>query len=73
MTGLNRNFAIMLVTAIGAAASFWLLRDHWGHALGVLPYLPFLACPLMHLFMHHGHGGHGHRHSGDAPPRTPAP
>ena len=25
-----------------------------------LPWLLILACPLMHLFMHHGHrGGHG--------------
>jgi hypothetical protein len=29
-----------------------------------LPWLPWLflaACPLMHMFMHHGHGGHHHR------------
>jgi hypothetical protein len=36
--------------------------------LGVLPFLLLLACPLMHLFMHHGHGGHG-RHD-DASPRS---
>jgi hypothetical protein len=29
--------------------------------LGVLPYLLLLACPLMHVFMHHGHQ-HGDRH-----------
>jgi hypothetical protein len=23
-----------------------------------LPFLVVLACPLMHLFMHHGHGHH---------------
>jgi hypothetical protein len=30
--------------------------------LGVLVWLPLLACPLMHLFMHggHGHGDHDH-------------
>ncbi|MBS88222.1 hypothetical protein CA262_06315 [Sphingobium sp. GW456-12-10-14-TSB1] len=73
MTGFSRNFAIMLATAIVAAALFWLLRDHWGHALGALPYLLFLACPLMHLFMHHGHGGHQYHSGGDASPpsRTP--
>jgi DUF2933 family protein len=38
---------------------FFLLIEHWAHALGVLPYLLILACPLMHLFMHKGHGGHG--------------
>jgi hypothetical protein len=30
--------------------------------LGVLPYLVFLACPLIHLFSHRGHGGHGGHH-----------
>jgi hypothetical protein len=30
--------------------------------LGVLPYLVFLACPLIHLFMHRGHGNHGGRY-----------
>src|SRR5262249_37658894 len=30
------------------------------YVLGALPWLLVLACPLMHLFMHHGHhGGHG--------------
>jgi uncharacterized protein (DUF983 family) len=38
---------------------FYLLTEHWVHALGVLPYLLILACPLMHLFMHKGHGSHG--------------
>ena len=41
-------------------AAFFLLTEHTAHVLGVLPYLLILACPLMHLFMHHGHGGdHG--------------
>jgi len=60
MAGRYSGFVKMLAAAIAAAALFWLLRDHWGHALGAAPYLLFLACPLMHLFMHHGHGGHHH-------------
>ena len=28
------------------------------HVPAVLPYLFFLTCPLMHLFMHGGHGSH---------------
>ena len=40
-------------------AAFYLLTQHTAHVFGVLPYLLILACPLMHLFMHHGHGGHG--------------
>lgn len=39
-------------------AGFYLLTEHTAHLFGVLPYLLLLACPLMHLFMHHGHGGH---------------
>jgi hypothetical protein len=31
-----------------------------------LPFLFLLACPLLHLFMHGGHGSHGgHRSSDD--------
>jgi DUF2933 family protein len=39
-------------------AGFYLLTEHTAHLLGALPLLLFLSCPLMHLFMHHGHGGH---------------
>jgi Protein of unknown function (DUF2933) len=38
-----------------AVAAFFLLAEHRAHILGVLPYLFLLACPLMHMFMHHGH------------------
>ena len=58
------GFLQMTAVAVGAAGLFWLLRDHWGHALaflGYAPFLLFLACPLMHLFMHHGRG---HDHAG---------
>lgn len=40
-------------------AGFFLFIEHRAHVLGVLPYLLLLACPLMHWFMHHGHGHHG--------------
>jgi hypothetical protein len=39
---------------------FFLLSEHRAHLFGVLPFLLILACPLMHLFMHHGHGNHRH-------------
>ena len=37
------------------------LFEHRLHVLGYLPFLVLLACPLMHVFMHrgHGHGSHG--------------
>jgi len=44
----------------GAIAAFFLFSEHRAHFLGVLPFLLILACPLMHLFMHHGHGHQGH-------------
>jgi hypothetical protein len=55
------GFAWMLAAASGSAVLFWLLRDHWGHAFGYAPFLLFLTCPLMHLFMHHGHKHEDHR------------
>jgi hypothetical protein len=47
---------------IGGALLF---TEHRAHVLGALIWLPLLACPLMHLFMHHGHGDHG-GHGGNA-------
>jgi hypothetical protein len=45
---------------IGAVAAYFLLTEHLAHVAGALPYLLLLACPLMHVFMHHGHGKHRH-------------
>ncbi len=45
---------------IGAVSGYFLVTEHWAHILGILPYLLLLACPLMHLCMHHGPGHHGH-------------
>jgi peptidoglycan/LPS O-acetylase OafA/YrhL len=46
-----------------AVAGFFLLTEHTAHVFGALPYLLLAACPLMHIFMHHGHG-HDHRSDG---------
>jgi hypothetical protein len=37
--------------AIGA---FFLLAEHRAHLLPYLPWLLLAACPLMHVFVHHG-------------------
>jgi Protein of unknown function (DUF2933) len=42
-----------------AVAGFFLLTEHTAHVFGALPYLLLAACPLMHVFMHHGHRHHG--------------
>lgn len=38
---------------------YFLWTEHRAHVIQTLPYLLLAACPLMHLFMHRGHG-HGH-------------
>ena len=52
------RYAVGLLV-FGAVAAYFLLSEHRAHFIGALPYLLLLACPIMHLFMHHGHGGHG--------------
>lgn len=45
-----------------ALAAGLLIAEHRVHVLGALPWLILLACPLMHLFMHHGHSHGSHHH-----------
>ncbi len=59
--GRRRSPAGWVLLGFLAIAAFFLLSEHRAHALGVLPFLLLLACPLMHIFMHRGHG-EGHRH-----------
>jgi hypothetical protein len=42
-----------------AIAGFLLFTEHRAHVLGAGLFLLLLACPLLHFFMHGGHGGHG--------------
>ncbi|MGY3616382.1 hypothetical protein ACVJGD_002578 [Bradyrhizobium sp. USDA 10063] len=55
----------IVLLAFLAIAFALLFTEHRAHVLGLLVWLPLLACPLMHLFMHHG--GHDH-HSGHGQP-----
>ncbi|WP_227370697.1 DUF2933 domain-containing protein [Halomonas sp. M20] len=49
-----------LIAGLALAAVVLLLwEDHKAHLLGALPWLILLACPLIHVFMHRGHGSHG--------------
>ena len=52
----------IIASTIGAFALTTSWEQHRAHILGAVPYLLLLACPLMHLF---GHGGHGGHRSGD--------
>ena len=60
----SSRYAIGLLV-FGAVAAYFLLAEHRAHFFGALPFLLLLACPLMHVFMHRGHGGHGGGHAGD--------
>jgi hypothetical protein len=62
--GLSRNTKLALLSAFVIAA-FFVLREHWSHALGLAPYLLLISCPLMHL-LGHRHHRRGHEHSGHA-------
>lgn len=59
--------AVLALASATVIGLFFVLREHWGHALGFAPYLLLLACPLMHLFHH---GSHSHIH---APTSSKAP
>ncbi len=47
-----------------AIAAFFLWEEHRAHILGAVPYALLLLCPIIHLLMHRGHGGHGASASG---------
>lgn len=54
-----------LATAVAVGIlAFLVYTGHTAHLLGALPYLLILSCPLLHIFMH---GGHGHHHGGRKP------
>ena len=59
----RRNFltspAGLVLIGFLAICAFFLMTEHAAHLFGILPWLLLAACPLMHLFMHHGHGGYG--------------
>ena len=55
-----RSRGRIVFLAFAVIGAFFLLTEHWAHALPWLPWLLLAACPLMHVFMHHGHGAHHH-------------
>ena len=63
-TGERDGFAIpawIAACAFVGIAVFFLWEEHEAHILGAIPYVILAACPLIHIFMHrgHGHGGAG--------------
>ena len=68
-SGINRARSRGSLVLLGflAIAAFFLFTEHRAHLFGALPYLLLLACILLHLFGHGGHGGSKddtrHRHA----------
>jgi hypothetical protein len=60
----------LVLLAFLAIAGFFLVTEHWAHVSGVLPYLLFLLCPVLHLLLHSRHG-HGHTNHTTHQPRSP--
>jgi uncharacterized protein (UPF0261 family) len=52
---LNSRVNVAACIALAGLGAY-LLANHVDHALAAAPYLFLIACPLLHLFMHRGHG-----------------
>lgn len=63
---LPRSRSTWVMIGFFAIGGYLLWAEHSAHLVPYLPYLILLACPLMHVFMHGGHGHGGHGHSGGA-------
>ena len=73
MTTAARRTALT-ATGFLLVVGFLLTTEHRVHVFGFLPFLLILACPLLHVFLHRGHGGHGSNrdHDGGRGDRSPA-
>ncbi len=76
--GFFRSRSGLVFAGFSIVAAFYLVTEHTAHFFAALPYLVFLACPLMMMFMMHGghgmhgdHGGHPDQasHVEDRPPQ----
>jgi hypothetical protein len=47
----------LALAAFATIAGVFLVTEHRAHALAFLPWGLLAVCPLVHLFLHRGHGG----------------
>ena len=66
LTWLRSPNGLLTLTVVVLVAAY-AVAQHSDHLVALLPFALILLCPLMHLFMHGGHGWHGqagqHQHS----------
>lgn len=62
-----RNKTGIVFVGFLVIAGYVLILEHGTHLAPYLPWLILLACPLMHLFMHHGHGSQKQHHDSTKP------
>jgi len=60
---MRKNTLVALFGFMAGVALFLLWKENQAHVLDVLPWALLLLCPILHLFMHRGHGGHGGQES----------
>ena len=58
--GPTRSIFLAACWGLAAVAAAYVLIAHKAHVIEYLPFALLLACPLMHIFMHGGHGHHQH-------------
>lgn len=58
--GERKNWVFWLFCGFAVVGLYYALTEHRQHLFDYLPFLLLMACPLMHLFHRHGHGGHRH-------------
>lgn len=54
----GKNVNVFWLTLGAISLAYYLWGWHKEHVLQYWPIAIFLLCPLMHIFMHGGHGGH---------------
>ena len=64
-----RGWAVLgLAALLGGYLVIW----HGAHLAVALPFLVLAACPLMHIFMHRGHGHHHGKGTSEGEPPAPS-
>ncbi len=55
----NLSWVSILVIGLTLTGGYFLWQTYQVQLVAYWPYLILLLCPLMHIFMHKGHGGNG--------------